>query len=118
MKSIAWITTNNSANCAHDCEMTAAVSSKCSSRLLESNRSSPTRNEKSTQAVQDNKVEVKSLIQPPPIPPRTKPSLFLPYTTMLSKFLKTSQTWSAKKAKSESTTGYIQKLVRLRHNSN
>ena len=37
------------------------VSSKCSSRLLESNRSSPTQTEKSTQAVQDNNNEVKAL---------------------------------------------------------
>ena len=52
-----------------------SVSSKCSLRLLESNRSSPTRTENSTQAVQDNNI---ALLQPPPVPPRTKPSLFLP----------------------------------------
>ena len=77
-------------------------SSKCSSRLLESNRSSPTRTEKSIQAVQDNNYEVKALRQPPPIPPRTKPSLFLPTNNntqpLLSKLLRTSQT-SAKKSK-------------------
>ena len=76
-----------------------SVSSKCSSRLLESNRSSPTRTEKSTQAVEDNNI---ALLQPPPIPPRKKPSLFLPTNSntqpLLSKFLRTSQT-SAKNAK-------------------
>ena len=92
-----------------------SVSSKCSSRLLESNRSSPTRTEKSTQAVQDNNNEVKALLQPPSIPPRTKPSLFLPTNSntqpLLSKFLRTSQTFSAKKVQSEPTTGYIHKSV-------
>ena len=48
-------------------------------------------------------IKNKALIQPPPIPPRTKPSLFLPTNsnkqTLLSKFLITSQTFSAKKAK-------------------
>ena len=80
-----------------------SVSSKCSSRLLESNRSSPTRTEKSTQAAQDNNNEVKALLQPPPIPPRTKPSHFLPTNSntqpLSSKFLRTSQTFSAKKSK-------------------
>ena len=80
-----------------------SVSSKCSSHLLESNRSSSTRTEKSTQVVQNNKNEVKALLPLPPIPPRTKPSLFLPTNSntqpLLSKFLRTSQTFSAKKAK-------------------
>ena len=80
-----------------------SVSSKCSSRLLESNRSSPTRTEKSTQVVQDNNNEVKALLQPPPIPPRTKPYLFLPTNSntqpLLSKFLRTSRTFSSKKSK-------------------
>ena len=82
-----------------------SVSSKCSSRLLESNRSSPTRTENSTQAVQDNKIEVKTLLKPPPIPHRTKPFLFLPTNSntqpLLSKFLRRSQTFSAKKAKAD-----------------
>ena len=57
----------------------------------------------STQAVQNNHNEVKAMLQPPPIPPRRKPSLFLPRNSntqpLLSKFLRTSQTFSAKKAK-------------------
>ena len=48
-------------------------------------------------------MEVKVLFQPPPIPPRTKPSLFLPTNSntqpLLSKFLRTNQTFSARKAK-------------------
>ena len=80
-----------------------SVTSNCSSRLLESNRSSPARTEKSTQAVQNNKNEVKALLQAPPLPPRKKTSLFLPTNSntqpLLSKFLRTSQTFSAKKAK-------------------
>ena len=80
-----------------------SVSSKCSSRLLESNRSSPKRTEKSTQTVQNKNNEVQALLQPPPKPPRTKPSLFLLTNShtqpLLSKFLRTSQTFSAKKAK-------------------
>ena len=88
-----------------------SVSSKCSSRLLESNRSSPTRTEKSTQVVQNNNNEIKALLQPPQILPRTKRSLFLPTNSntqpLLSKFLITSLCFSAKKNKSEPTTGYI-----------
>ena len=86
------------------------VSSKCSSRLLESNRSSPTRTEN----------EVKALLQPPTIPPRTKPSLFLTTNSntqpLLTKFLKTSQT--SAKNQSEPPTGYTQKSVCFWHNSN
>ena len=101
-----------------------SVSSKCSSRLLKSNRSSPTRTEKSTQAIQNNNNEVKALLQPPPIPPRKKPPLFLPTNSntqpLLSKFLmRTNQTtFSAKKGQSEPTTGYIHNYICLWHNSN
>ena len=73
-----------------------SVSSKCSSRLLESNRSSPTGTENSTRAVQDNIIEVEALLKPPRMPPKIKPSLFLPTNSntqpLLSKFLRTSQT--------------------------
>ena len=65
-----------------------SVSSKGSSRFLESNKSLPKRTKKSTQAVQDNNNEVEALLQPPPIPPRTKLSLFAnkqQYTTTVIK---------------------------------
>ena len=72
-----------------------SVSSKGSSRFLESNKSLPKRTKKSTQAAQDNNIEVKALLQPPPKPPRTKPFLFLSKNSnpepLLSKVLKTTQ---------------------------
>ena len=82
-----------------------SVSWKCSSRLLGSNISSPTGTEKSVRAVQETNSEVKALHQPPPIPHRTKPSLFVPTNSntrpLLSKIQKFSQTFSAKKVKAK-----------------
>ena len=112
------MTMDNSASRQTAYEMTLA-SVQFSSRPLGFNRSAPTRTESSKQAAQDNNIEVKASLQPTPIPPSTKPSLFLPKNSnaerLLSKFLKTSQNLSAKSTK---WTGYIPKSVCLWHHSN